>query len=225
MIVTSQLIEEGKSKNGGWSTRQLKLIGVEWPPVKDWKARVIGQEISDEDAQAFVKLKDAHAKSRKLKKAKCAYVRSKASESNGLSEGERRWAKSNRAGLLAKDNRAEERMHELLKTLPLNFERERPIGVNGRVYFMDFLVTSTKKRRKLRVCIEIDGKHHAHQQEYDRQREADLLSTCRVWSVLRMGWGTAMRITGPELMDLITGMERGTVRNLDTPVTNGHGRA
>jgi hypothetical protein len=55
--ITNALIDAGKSTRGGWSKRQLALLGVEWPPQQGWKERVIGCVISQEDAELFVKLK------------------------------------------------------------------------------------------------------------------------------------------------------------------------
>lgn len=58
MIVTAELIEQGKSCRGGWTKAQLAILGVKWPPPKGWKARVIGwKEISDSAAEEFVRLK------------------------------------------------------------------------------------------------------------------------------------------------------------------------
>lgn len=39
--VTKQEIEVAKSKNGGWSKKQLETWGVPWPPPKGWKERVV----------------------------------------------------------------------------------------------------------------------------------------------------------------------------------------
>lgn len=58
--VTEELIEQGKSSNGGWSMGQLALLGVPWPPQRGWKAQVIGKTIRSEDAAEFARLKDQH---------------------------------------------------------------------------------------------------------------------------------------------------------------------
>lgn len=57
MLVTIELIESGCSGAGGWNQHQLKLIGVDWPPMKGWKNRAVGMEISEEDAALFVSIK------------------------------------------------------------------------------------------------------------------------------------------------------------------------
>jgi hypothetical protein len=59
MIITHELINNGKrSGNGAWTKQQLALIGVQWPPQKGWKQKVIGNKISDADAARFLALKN-----------------------------------------------------------------------------------------------------------------------------------------------------------------------
>lgn len=60
--ITENLIEMGMSDKKAWSRAQLALIGVEWPPLKGWKSRIIGKEISEADAEKFVKLNNSHLK-------------------------------------------------------------------------------------------------------------------------------------------------------------------
>ena len=60
MILTHELIEAGQSRNGGWSEEQLRLLGVEWPPVAGWKERLAGRFLGDGVYAEFVTLKDAH---------------------------------------------------------------------------------------------------------------------------------------------------------------------
>jgi hypothetical protein len=40
-----------QSKRDGWTADQLRCLGIEWPPARGWKFRVIGKTISD-DAKA-----------------------------------------------------------------------------------------------------------------------------------------------------------------------------
>ena len=70
MVITEALIECGKSINGGWSTEQMAILGVDWPPAKRWKERVVGNTITDEDASKFVALKDAHMMAHKREPAR-----------------------------------------------------------------------------------------------------------------------------------------------------------
>lgn len=129
------------------------------------------------------------------------------------------WSKDARDRLMRKDNAAEEHIKELLDGLPLNYVRERPIKTGGRRYFIDFLVTSFKdesKRglKKARIAIEVDGGYHftAEQQAKDREKDSALLRTARVWSILRIRASIAMSLSKDDLMALMQGHERGTVR-------------
>ena len=63
MIVTEDFLEQGKSEKGGYTAKQLNLFSIPWPPMKGWKNRIIGMEISDEMADQFLLLKKAHKKS------------------------------------------------------------------------------------------------------------------------------------------------------------------
>ena len=40
-VITLDIIEKGKTSNGGYTKRQLEIIGVEWPPHKGWKKEFI----------------------------------------------------------------------------------------------------------------------------------------------------------------------------------------
>jgi len=54
--VTTRLLDMGRSRTGGWSKKQLQLLGV--TKKRNWYKRVLGQEISQENAHRFVALKD-----------------------------------------------------------------------------------------------------------------------------------------------------------------------
>jgi hypothetical protein len=64
--ITPQLIAEGKSSKGGWSRRQLELLGVVWPPQNGWHKIVIGTPIRVGEADEFVRLRDQHIKTRQI---------------------------------------------------------------------------------------------------------------------------------------------------------------
>ena len=48
------MIFAGRSARGGWSRAQLTMLGVEWPPMKGWLARLDGTEIEPYRYRAFV---------------------------------------------------------------------------------------------------------------------------------------------------------------------------
>jgi len=53
MIVTKEYIHKNKSPKGAWSRKQLAALGVDWPPAKGGKNRVIGNVIDDQNAAVF----------------------------------------------------------------------------------------------------------------------------------------------------------------------------
>lgn len=64
MKITKEILEQGKSKRGAWSTKQLKLLGVKWPRTRGWMERLIGTDVPDERVARYLELKDAHLKSK-----------------------------------------------------------------------------------------------------------------------------------------------------------------
>jgi hypothetical protein len=55
--ITEELIEQGKSKAGGWNARQLRYLRVKWPPEKGWKQRIIGTEVMLDSAAKFLEFR------------------------------------------------------------------------------------------------------------------------------------------------------------------------
>lgn len=55
--ITEDLLSLGRSDAGGWTRAQLALLAVPWPPVKGWKEAVLGADIPDEVAAAFIAAK------------------------------------------------------------------------------------------------------------------------------------------------------------------------
>lgn len=41
MKLTTEMITNSMSENGGYTKPQLAIIGVEWPPIKGWKQNII----------------------------------------------------------------------------------------------------------------------------------------------------------------------------------------
>jgi hypothetical protein len=55
--ITEEFIALGRSAAGGWTRVQLAALGVPWPPLKGWKATVLGKSISDGEAAAFLNVR------------------------------------------------------------------------------------------------------------------------------------------------------------------------
>lgn len=54
MVLTAKIIDAGASTNGGWNKEQLAILGISWPPVKGWKRRLIGTQISEHQYANFI---------------------------------------------------------------------------------------------------------------------------------------------------------------------------
>lgn len=57
MRVTERFLLDNTTPRGQWNAKQLAVLGIQWPPTKGWKQRVIGMEISDEEARRFAELR------------------------------------------------------------------------------------------------------------------------------------------------------------------------
>lgn len=60
--LTNDMIEAGRSRNGGWSTAQLRALGVNGFRPK-WKRNLIGSEVDKEAYERFLSLRDVHLES------------------------------------------------------------------------------------------------------------------------------------------------------------------
>lgn len=75
IILTHQLIEQGRSENGGWNRNQFELLGVSWPPLKGWKERLNGTQMSRVKFEEFLELRGKTIQ--KLKEQKKAEKKAK----------------------------------------------------------------------------------------------------------------------------------------------------
>jgi len=55
--VTRRWIKDNSTPRGGWNYKQLQAIGVDVPPTKGWIDEVDGKEITEEQADLFVRQK------------------------------------------------------------------------------------------------------------------------------------------------------------------------
>lgn len=219
MILTREILEKGKSERGGWNRNQLEVLGVAWPPRQGWKSDILGKELSDSSAEAFLRLTSARKRTRTPKSTVAVSMRKRALSKRRKAEKRGRmnkgkWAEKVRLELLSKDNPAERHIDVLLSQLPLVFRREHPLIVDKDQYFLDFLVTSLKNpRRRVRVGIEVDGGYHyvRGQQKKDAHREKNLLATSRVRRILRIDSKMALSMTKDTLYKLISSCEEGSV--------------
>jgi hypothetical protein len=59
IVLTNEILEQGKSRNGGYSSKQLEIFGIE-KFYKGWKKELVGKSVSLSLVEDFIKLKDAH---------------------------------------------------------------------------------------------------------------------------------------------------------------------
>lgn len=69
MIVTKDWLERHATAGMGWTYKQLKAIGVETPPRSGWKDRVVGLQITDEQAKKFVESRKKPRKAKQVVKS------------------------------------------------------------------------------------------------------------------------------------------------------------
>ena len=55
--VSRKWIHDNTTKGGSWNAKQLRCLGIAWPPVKNWQQRIAGLELSIELKERFEKAK------------------------------------------------------------------------------------------------------------------------------------------------------------------------
>ncbi|MDC0637477.1 hypothetical protein OAP25_02130 [Flavobacteriaceae bacterium] len=58
MKLTKQFLLDNRTKSGAWTREQLRIIGVNWPPVKGWQSLVAGKELTGAEVAEFIRAKD-----------------------------------------------------------------------------------------------------------------------------------------------------------------------
>jgi hypothetical protein len=53
LILTKQYIMDNRTEAGSWTKSQMIALGVGWGAKKGWLGRIIGEEISEENAEIF----------------------------------------------------------------------------------------------------------------------------------------------------------------------------
>lgn len=55
ITITQEFLALNKSDRGGFRNAQLYILGESWPPQKGWMKRIMGKEITEEEAALFKK--------------------------------------------------------------------------------------------------------------------------------------------------------------------------
>lgn len=59
-VITNQLLNQGKSVRGSWSTAQLAQLGIDITNNSGWLKKSIGKSVTQEQIDNFIALKDSH---------------------------------------------------------------------------------------------------------------------------------------------------------------------
>lgn len=61
MILTKEILEQGKSSRGSWNGKQLAIFGLSYNKLqKGWKKRIIGRDYSEDKIKRFLELRNTH---------------------------------------------------------------------------------------------------------------------------------------------------------------------
>jgi hypothetical protein len=53
MIITKDWLMRHRTKRGAWTRYQILALGIGWPPSQGWVKRLVGCDITDENALRF----------------------------------------------------------------------------------------------------------------------------------------------------------------------------
>lgn len=56
VTLSREHVMAGRSKAGGWTRKQLALIGVDWPPLTGWVNRATGRRLPGSAVAAFIRM-------------------------------------------------------------------------------------------------------------------------------------------------------------------------
>ena len=52
-VITYEYVHQHKTTNGGWTKKQLEVLGVQWPPRNGWIRSVCGKVLTSQEVAAF----------------------------------------------------------------------------------------------------------------------------------------------------------------------------
>ena len=62
VTITLEMIADAKTKAGGYTRAQLKVLGIDWPPPKGWAKALVGQDIEESLYQQFMDARSVTSK-------------------------------------------------------------------------------------------------------------------------------------------------------------------
>lgn len=67
MKVTKEFIMNNRTRNGAWTRAQVQALGIKWPPRHGWHNKLIGTEITEEQASQFIAGKEIFRSTKKMR--------------------------------------------------------------------------------------------------------------------------------------------------------------
>lgn len=114
-----------------------------------------------EDVRRFLKPSKANKPKKKTKQKDFVFKNNTKVEASTTED----WIKNTRIQLLSKCTKYETELYILLEILGIEFEKQKPILSNGRIYFADAFLPNSN------AIIELDGLYHRG----ENQRKKDIL--------------------------------------------------
>ncbi len=65
MIITDDWLIKNKTPAGGYNKKQFDILGIQYPPQKGWKEKLIGKELCDEKVKEFENISNGDMKGQK----------------------------------------------------------------------------------------------------------------------------------------------------------------
>lgn len=57
MIITREYLLLHRTDKGSWTKAQFDILGLSWPPRKNWISLIVNKEVTDEQAKRFEEAK------------------------------------------------------------------------------------------------------------------------------------------------------------------------
>ncbi len=65
MIITDDWLIKNKTPAGGYNKKQFDILGIQYPPQKGWKEKIIGKELCEEKVKQFENISNGNMKGQK----------------------------------------------------------------------------------------------------------------------------------------------------------------
>ncbi len=65
MIITDDWLIKNKTPAGGYNKKQFDILGIEYPPQKGWKEKIIGKDLCEEKVKEFENISSGNMKGQK----------------------------------------------------------------------------------------------------------------------------------------------------------------